>query len=204
MCLAYGHLISAPRNRKPSAAGSLPSCCVTAVNIPSKFDLPSTAKNVQSKNEKTSTVKNLPSCCDTAVKILSKFDSPSTAKKVTVKKGKIVYRQKLPSCCVTVPSKSVKNIVTEHLPGKYITRLYWHIKYKYSVRQYQVYDMLVRGRTWYLCVLVYLVGYRPTAVCAVFFVFLGGLIRQGSCHGVACEMRMVWCIWVVLLESQVR
>ena len=29
--------------------------------------------------------------------------------------------------------------------------------------------MLVRSRTWYSCVLVCLVGYRPTAVCAVFF-----------------------------------
>ena len=32
--------------------------------------------------------------------------------------------------------------------------------------------MLVRGRTWYLYVLVYLVGYRPTAVCA--FIFFDG------------------------------
>ena len=40
--------------------------------------------------------------------------------KVTVKKGRTVYRQKLPSCCVTVPSKSAKNIVTEHLPGYFV------------------------------------------------------------------------------------
>ena len=109
MCLALGHLLAAPRKRKPSAAGSLPSCCVTAVKIPSKFDLPSTAKNLPSKNEKPFTAKNLPSCSVTAVKI-SKFYLPSTAKK-------------LPPCCVTVPSKSVKNIVTEHLPGKYHTSI---------------------------------------------------------------------------------
>ena len=53
-------------------------------------------------------------------------------RKNTVKIRFTVYRQKRyrqkrenrlppktsPSCCVTVPSKSVKNIVTEHLPGK--------------------------------------------------------------------------------------
>ena len=33
MCLALGHLLAAPRKRKASAAGSLPSCCVTAVKI---------------------------------------------------------------------------------------------------------------------------------------------------------------------------
>ena len=57
---------------------------------------------------------------------------------------------------------------TTPLPtGNYITRAYWYMKYKYSVQQYQVCTMPVRGRTWYLYVLVYLVGYRPTAVCAV-------------------------------------
>ena len=86
MCLALGHLLAAPRKRKPSAAGSLPSCCVTAVKIPSKFDLPSTAKNLPSKNEKPSTAKNLPSCCVTAVKIPSKFDLPSTAKTLPSKR----------------------------------------------------------------------------------------------------------------------
>ena len=63
--------------------------------------------------------------------------------------------------------------------------------------------MLVRGHTWYLDVLVYLVGYRPTAVCTV-FLLMGGLIRQEPCHGVACEVRVVWCVWVVLLQTQVR
>ena len=59
---------------------------------------------------------------------------------------------------------------TTPLPtGNYITRAYWYIKYHYSVQQYQVYAMLVRRRTWYLYVLVYLVGYRPTAVCTVSF-----------------------------------
>ena len=56
--------------------------------------------------------------------------------------------------------------------------------------------MLVRGRTWYLYVLLYLVGYRPTVVCTVFF--MGGLIRQGPYHGVACKICIVWCIWAVL------
>ena len=64
--------------------------------------------------------------------------------------------------------------------------------------------MLVRGRTWYVYVLEYLVGYGPTEVCAVYFFLMGGLIRQGPCHGVAREIRIVWCIWVVLLETQVR
>ena len=68
MCLALGHLLAAPRKRKASAAGSLPSCCVTAVKIPSKFDLPSTAKKLP-------------------------FDLPSTAKKLPLKKRKTVYRQ---------------------------------------------------------------------------------------------------------------
>ena len=69
---------------------------------------------------------------------------------------------------------------TTPLPtGHYITRAYWYIKYKYSVPQYEVYAMLVRGRIWYLYVLVYLVGYRPTAVCAFFFFLMRGLIRQG-------------------------
>ena len=40
-------------NEKPSTAKNLPSCCVTAVKIPSKFDLPSTAKNVTVKKRKT-------------------------------------------------------------------------------------------------------------------------------------------------------
>ena len=66
----------------------MPSCCGTAVKIPSKFDLPSTAKNLPSKNEKQSTPK------------------------------------KLPSCCVTVPSESVKNIVTEHLFSSFSSRSY--------------------------------------------------------------------------------
>ena len=61
--------------------------------------------------------KTLPSCCVTAVKIPSKFDLPSTAKTLPSKKGKPSTAKKLPSCCVTVPSKSVKNIVTEHSPG---------------------------------------------------------------------------------------
>ena len=45
------------RNEKPSTAENLPSCCVTAVKIPSKFDLPSTAKTVTVKNGKPSTPK---------------------------------------------------------------------------------------------------------------------------------------------------
>ena len=57
---------------------------------------------------------------------------------------------------------------TTPLPtGNCITHAYWYMEYKYSVQQYQVYAMVVRGRTWYLHVLVYLEGYRPTAVCAV-------------------------------------
>ena len=63
MCLELGHLLAAPRKRKPSAAGSLPSCCATAVKIPSKFDLPSTAKTLPSKKGKPSTAKKLPLCC---------------------------------------------------------------------------------------------------------------------------------------------
>ena len=31
-----------------------------------------------------------------------------------------------------------------------------------------------------------------------FFFLMGGLIRQGPCHGVACEIHVVWCIYVVL------
>ena len=57
---------------------------------------------------------------------------------------------------------------TTPLPtGNDITRTYWYIEYKYSVQQYQAYAMLVQGRTWGLYVLVYLVGYRLTAVYAV-------------------------------------
>ena len=48
-----------------------------------------------------------------------------------------------------------------------------------AVPRTRVYTMLARGRTWYLYVLVYLVGYKPTAACAVFFLLMGGLIRQG-------------------------
>ena len=33
---------------------------------------------------------------------------------------------------------------------------------------------------------------------------MSGLIRQGPCRGVACEIRVVWCIWVILHETQVR
>ena len=79
--------------------------------IPSKFDLPSTAKN-------------LPSCCVTAVKIPSKFDLPSTAKNLPSKNEKQSTPKKLPSCCVTVPSESVKNIVTEHLFSSFSSRSY--------------------------------------------------------------------------------
>ena len=49
----------------PSTAKNLPSCCVTAVKIPSKFGLPSTAKTLPSKKGKPSTAKRLPSCCVT-------------------------------------------------------------------------------------------------------------------------------------------
>ena len=106
------------------------------------------------------------------------------------------------SAGVGIPA--MRTATTPLLTGNYITRAYWHIKYKCSVQQYQVYAMLVRGRTWYLYVHVYLVGYRPTTVCTGFFFLMGGLIRQGPCHGVACERRIVWCIRVVLLETQVR
>ena len=41
------------KKRKPSTAKNLPSCCVAAVKIPSKFDLPSTAKNVTVEKWKT-------------------------------------------------------------------------------------------------------------------------------------------------------
>ena len=64
--------------------------------------------------------------------------------------------------------------------------------------------MLVRGRAWYLYALAYLVCYRLTALRTGFFSLMGGLIRQGPCHGVACEIRILWRIWVVLLEPQVR
>ena len=51
---------------------------------------------------------------------------------------------------------------------------------------------------------MYPVSYRPIAACADNFFLMGGLIRQGPLHGVACEIRVAWCIWVVLLQSQVR
>ena len=59
--------------------------------------------------------------------------------------------------------------------GNYITRACWYIKYECSVivQQYQVYAMLARRRTWCWYVLVYLVGYRPTAAYA------GGVFRAG-------------------------
>ena len=44
-----------------------------------------------------------------------KREKPSTAKK-------------LPSCRVTVPSKSVKNIVTEHLPGFFVSALHERVE----------------------------------------------------------------------------
>ena len=74
------------------------------------------------------------------------------------------------------------------------TRFARNIKYEYSVQQYQVYDELVRGRSWYLNARAYLVGYRPSAI---FTVLLGGggLIRQGACHGAACEIRIGWYIY---------
>ena len=61
---------------------------------------------------------------------------------------------------------AMKTSTTPLPTGNYITCAYWYIQYKYSVPHHQVYAMLVQG-TWYLYVLVYLVGYRPTAVCAV-------------------------------------
>ena len=65
--------------------------------------------------------------------------------------------------------------------------------------------MLVRGRTWYLYILVYLVGYRPTAVCAVYiYIWMGGLIRQGPCHDVTCPIRIGWSIYIVSVVTQVR
>ena len=83
---------------------------------------------------------------------------------------------------------------TTPLPtGNCITRAYWYIKYEYSVQQHQVYAMLIRGRTWSFYVLVYLVGYRPTAVCTDFISWMGGLIRHGPCHGVTCGIRMSFC-----------
>ena len=86
MCLALSHLLAAPRKRKPSVAGSLPSCCVTAVKIPSKIDLPSTAKNLPSKNKNPPTAKNLPSCCVTAIKIPLKKIFTVYRRSATVKK----------------------------------------------------------------------------------------------------------------------
>ena len=105
---------------------------------------------------------------------------------------------------VDVGIPAMRTATTPLPTGNHITRVYWYIRFKYSVQQCQVYAMLVRGRTWYLYVLLYLVGYRSTAVCAVFSFLMCDLMRQGPCHGVACEIRIVWCIWVVLLETQVR
>ena len=49
-------------------------------DLPSKFEMPRTAKKLPSTKAKPSTAKNLPSCCVTAEKVPSKFDSPFTAK----------------------------------------------------------------------------------------------------------------------------
>ena len=73
------------------------------------------------------------------------------------------------------------------------------MKYKYSVQQYQVYTMLVRGRTWYLYVLVYLVGYRPTAVCAFIF-FDGrfdtpGAMTRCNARNTCCMVHMGHFAW---------
>ena len=114
----------------------------------------------------------------------------------------ILVAADISSAGVGIPA--IRTATTPLPTGNYIIRAYWYIQYVYSVQQYQVYAMLVRGRTWYFYVLVYLVGYRPTAVCAVFFFLMGGLVRQEPCHGVACEICIVWCIWVILLKTQVR
>ena len=52
--------------------------------------------------------------------------------------------------------------------------------------------MLVRGRTWYLYVLVYLVGYRPTAVCAGIFFFDGNFDTPGAMP--RCSVRNTYCM----------
>ena len=49
-------------------------------DLPSKFELPSTAKKLPSKKGKPSAAENVPSCCVTAVKVPSKIDLPCTAK----------------------------------------------------------------------------------------------------------------------------
>ena len=55
--------------------------------------------------------------------------------------------------------------------------------------------MLVRSRTWYSCVLVCLVGYRPTAVCAVFCFFDGrfdtpGAMTRGGVRNTYCMVHI--------------
>ena len=78
----------------------------------------------------------------------------------------VLVAAEISSAGVGIPA--MRTGTTVALPtGNYITRAYWYIKYEYLVQQYQVYAMLVRGRTLY--VLVYLVGYIPTAICASFF-----------------------------------
>ena len=51
--------------------------------------------------------------------------------------------------------------------------------------------MLVRGRTWYLYILVYLVGYGPTAVCTVFY-FGGRFDTPGAMP--PCIVRNTYCM----------
>ena len=60
----------------------------------------------------------------------------------------ILVAADISSAGVGIPAMTT---ATTPLPtGNYITLAYWYIKYEYPVlvQQYQVYTVLVRGRTW--------------------------------------------------------
>ena len=94
----------------------------------------------------------------------------------------ILVAADISSAGVGIPEMTTRN---------HITRACCYIRYKYSVQQNQVYAMLVRGRTWYLYILVYLVGYGPSAVCTVFYV--GGRFDTPGAMP-PCIVRNTYCM----------
>ena len=60
----------------------------------------------------------------------------------------ILVAADISSAGVGIPA--MRTATTPLLTGNYITRAYWHIKYKYSVQQYQVYATRYAGTRSYL------------------------------------------------------
>ena len=73
---------------------------------------------------------------------------------------------------------------------------------QYSSTRYTL--QYARTRSYLVLVRTCVPGRLLTYSSMHLFFVTGGLIHQGPCYGIECAIRIVWCIWVVLLETQVR